>query len=297
MATPIPSITLNLSGGYGCMLDATTLEKCTTTHDADALTSLWGKIKDWFFGTHAEAAKRALHQLAHPTSPEAQFDAFARLLEYVAPQDRGKLTWHVEENKAPCFRVDDYSFDAPQDWRAQQWTEKAAPDMARLLLSLHYRGKPALSELGDTCLNALAERAMRMSGTDDVALNAETIFESLRWQLPDLIQKPALIHALELIGMQWNDERDGLADNVEEAVTQTLLSGIDTSDEDLRQIAGVAGAYANALVRLTTHMVRDRDAFMRVRLALNLPLNTSQSHDRMPVGSVIEGAAGGSSAA
>ncbi|VVE72978.1 hypothetical protein PCA31118_04373 [Pandoraea captiosa] len=301
MATPIPNITLSLSGGYGCVLDAKTVETCTTTHDADALTSLWGKIKDWFFGTHAEAAKSALHQLAHPTSPEAQFDAFARLLEYVAPQDRGKLTWHVEENKAPCFRVGDYAFDAPNDWLSQRLTQQSAPDMARLLLSLHYRDTPVLSDLGNSCLNALAERALRMTGTDDVALNAEVIFESLRWQLPDLNRKPALVNALGLIGMQGNDEHDALADAVAEVVTQTLLSGIDAPDEDLRQIAGVAGSYAGGLVRLTTQMSRDRDAFIRVWLALNLPLNTSLRHNRMPVdsdaeaaiGNVVGGVAGG----
>lgn len=241
MAAPI-----TLAGSTPRTLSAQAIDTCTRARSEAEVRSLWGRIKDWFLGTHKEDAKLAIFRLANAPNAQAQFDAFLELIGYVAPAHRDQLHFCVGENEAPAFRVADHRIEVKDDWRGLTASETLTPDdTARLLLSLRYQDLPVATEFHDFGVGLLHDR------TADSVLNSQWLY---------LVRSPELVRALEWFGLHRNDAEGDFAYQVDRQVEKTYF---ETCAND--EAAARAGRNAMNLAIIVTEMVRTRETFDAIR--------------------------------
>ncbi|AHB78349.1 hypothetical protein LV28_07090 [Pandoraea pnomenusa] len=241
MAAPI-----TLAGSTPRTLSAQAIDTCTRARSEAEVRSLWGRIKDWFLGTHKEDAKLAIFRLANAPNAQAQFDAFLELIGYVAPAHRDQLHFCVGENEAPAFRVADHRIEVKDDWRGLTASETLTPDdTARLLLSLRYQDLPVAAEFHDFGVGLLHDR------TADSVLNSQWLY---------LVRSPELVRALEWFGLHRNDAEGDFAYQVDRQVEKMYF---ETCAND--EAAARAGRNAMNLAIIVTEMVRTRETFDAIR--------------------------------
>lgn len=167
------------------------------------VTSLWGKIADWFLGTHKEAAKVALFRLARADTAAQQLTSFSELKQYVVPARKDSLTWQLSDTGS-VFRIG--GVDIP--CRVLSETAIVDPsafdlaDTCRLLCSMNYAGHNVLCELHRFAAGTQSQRSA------DWVLKAQRRF---------LNQTPNLLEALKLIGLHQHDAQ-GIYQTVERMV-------------------------------------------------------------------------------
>ncbi|VVD84006.1 hypothetical protein [Pandoraea anhela] len=262
----ISTSSLSLIGHTRSYLSPQTIETCITAGSKSEIRSLWERIKDWFLGTHTQAAKLALFELAHARSSQAQFDAFVELARYVDPAQFDRLQWCIDENDTLIFRIEDYAFSSRAEWVSPAPMVLPLPDMARLLLSLRHDDLPVVCrfrEIGASRVYDQARLAAEGEVPKAVDFSADHVLAAQQWYLRS---SPALFDALEIIGMHRNDDRGDMAFALNREVVQVLAStGID--DED---VINPVGRNAQTLMCLMTDAFHDREALKRAYAAANL---------------------------
>ncbi|SNU82958.1 hypothetical protein PSP20601_02777 [Pandoraea sputorum] len=192
--------------------------------------------------------------------------SYLELLRYVEPEHRQQLAWLICEHERPAFQIGGYVVSSKVDWACQGPSEPppSVTDMARLLLSLRYKGLPVLETLRDVGLCRIVEAA-REEGLPEAKaeVNADRMLEAQQWFLG---RSPSLVDALELIGLHRNDDDGELAYQLRLAVEKALGG----EDDDK---TAVMSRNAENLMCLVTDMFHDREHLKRTALLANLPVN------------------------
>lgn len=227
------------TGKYGSRtLDAESVQTCVTAKDHKDVTSLWGRIKDYFLGTHKEEAKLALWQLSHAATSVEQFEAFWRLNQLVEPAHNDLLTLNLSVSEPATFQVDGHILPTLPDWDRFihfSWTEMALDDTARLLGTLRFNGDNVLTQFHQFGVGELHDR------NADTVLLAQTRF---------LASQHELFFALSLLGLSKNDTDGAFAYDLNETVTRRVFEA--TGDDDA---AARAGRNAENLSILTSQLM------------------------------------------
>ncbi|VVE45123.1 hypothetical protein PPN31114_04369 [Pandoraea pneumonica] len=226
------------TGKYGSRtLDAAHVDACVTAKSEKDVTSLWGRIKDYFLGTHKEEAKLALFQLAHAANAVEQFEAFWRLNQLVEPTHSDLLNWNLSVNEPCTFQVGEHIFPTTPDWsRFIQfgWSEMELDDTARLLGTLRFNGDNVLAQFHQFGVGELNDR------NADTVLLAQTRFLAGQYEL---------YLAMTLLGLGNNDADGNFAFDLNEMVTRRVFDA--TGDDD---VAARAGRNAENLSILTSRL-------------------------------------------
>ncbi len=264
MITNSSSPVLLLCGDSASSLSAKNIDECTNARTEKDLESLWGRIKDWFFGTHRVDAKLALYRMLNAETTAVMQTSYLDLLRYVEPEHRQQLAWLIGEQERPAFQIGGYVVPSKVDWASQVPSEPppSVADMAKLLLSLRYKGLPVLETLREVGLCRIVEAA-REEGLPEAKaeVNADRMLDAQQWFLG---RSPSLVDALELIGLHRNDDDGELAYQLRLAVEQALGG----EDDDK---AAVMSRNAENLMCLVTDMFHDREHLKRTALSANLP--------------------------
>ncbi|WP_087686614.1 hypothetical protein [Pandoraea sp. PE-S2R-1] len=219
-------------------LDAAQIRLCVSAKYERDVTSLWGRIKDYFLGTCKEDAKVTLFRLAHAETGADQFEAFRRLTDLVAPSRDDLLTWHVSEKPSCAFQIGDFTLPAKQDWMSfAQFGDPGLTleDKARLLLLMRYNGQQVVTHFHEFGVGAMLDR------NADSVLHAQSVF---------LANAPELCHALAVLGLHRNDEHGNFADDLNQTVERVLDRTVNDGNATAR-----AGRNAENLSILMTHLI------------------------------------------
>lgn len=217
MASSTPSAPLSLpptlSGHFACALSEETIQTCRDAESEKALMSAWGQVKDFFLGTHKEAAQRALFRLAHPKTMDEQVGAFAALLRYVAPEDMHRLQWHISSHEVIGFQVGDPVFSPAHDvvdyMKHTTWMD--FEDSCHLLLSLRFDGHHVLTG-GD-------HFGLPLYDLTNAPHCAVTLGRCQR----QLSAMPTLLDALQIMRLHRDDEIPGLSARVRAAINALMI--------------------------------------------------------------------------
>ncbi|HDF2342005.1 TPA: hypothetical protein PC598_001569 [Morganella morganii] len=204
---------------YHCAITENDISACITANHEKEVTSLWGKIADWFRGTQKEAAKLTLFRLVRADTAAQQLASFAELKQYVAPAWQDSLTWQFDNNNGSCFKIGDSEIrchDTTQDIVPENHSAVNPGDVCHLLLSMKYAGNDIVSELHHYF--AVGSEPDR---TADSVLSKENEF---------LKQNPALLGALKLIGLNQNDGQGDFAFDIYQYVEKWIYQI--TRDDD-----------------------------------------------------------------
>lgn len=214
------SVDIHLTSKYSSYrsIDKREIYSCVTANKERDVTSLWGKIVDWFIGTKKEAAKVALFRLSHADKAEQQLSSFAELRQYVAPAWQDSLTWQFRGNDDCVFKIGD--FDIPFHSTVSETITELPPalnpdDVCSLLCSMKYTDHDVISEFHLFAVGSLSDR------NADSVLNKQKTF---------LKQTPSLLGALNLIGLNQNDPKGDFAYNIAQTVERMVYKI--TGDED-----------------------------------------------------------------
>lgn len=231
------------SGHFACTSSEEAIQTCRDAESEYALTSIWGQVKDFFRGTHKEAAQRALFRLAHPKTMDEQVAAFAELLRYVAPEDMHRLHWHLSSHEVIGFQVGDPVFAPAHDvvdyMKHTTWMD--FEDSCHLLLSLRFDGHHVLT------------------GGDDFGLALHDLTDAPQCPVTtgrcqrQLSAMPTLLDALQIMRLHRDDEIPGLSVRVRVAINALMIEINGTG----APVSGAIGRNAEQLSRLAT-MLRDR---------------------------------------
>jgi hypothetical protein len=206
---------------YSRSISGSDIHTCVTARREKDVSSLWGKIADWFLGTKTEAAKVALFRLAHSDTLAQQLSSFSELKRYVAPARQDSLTWQISDNNPPVFRIGD--FDIPCHAATEDTMANLPPfdleDRSRLLCSMHYDGQNVVSEFHHFAAETLSLPESERNA--DAVLGAQERFLNLT---------PSLLHAMKLIGLHENDAQGDFARDIGETVEHMIFQM--TGDED-----------------------------------------------------------------
>ncbi|ALS60819.1 hypothetical protein [Pandoraea norimbergensis] len=219
-------------------LDAANIRLCVSAKYERDVTSLWGRIKDYFLGTCKEDAKVTLFRLAHAETAADQFEAFRRLTDLIAPSRDDLLTWHVCETPSCAFQIGDFTLPAKQDWMSfAQFGDPGLnlEDKARLLLSMRYNGHHVATHFHEFGVGTVLDR------TADSVLRAQSAF---------LANSPALCHALAVLGLHCNDEQGIFAEDLNQTVERVLDKTVNDGNATAQ-----AGRNAENLSILMTHLM------------------------------------------
>ena len=182
------------------------------------MTSLWGKIADWFFGAKKEAAKLALFRLAHAETAVQQLASFAELRQYVAPAWLNSLTWQFNGNNDSVFKIGDCEIPCHSTTQKIATEDRSVinpDDVCGLLFSMKYTEHDVVSEFHHFAVGYLPDR------NADSVLKKQKIF---------LNQSPALLGALRLIGLNQNGHQGNFAYGIARKI-ESMFYQI-TRDED-----------------------------------------------------------------
>ncbi|VVE30956.1 hypothetical protein PAQ31011_03663 [Pandoraea aquatica] len=266
LSSPLPA----LSSDTAYSLRAQSLEECANARSELDLESLWGRIKDWFFGTHRVDAKKALFRILNAETTHALYASFIDMLRYIEPEHRNQLAWIIDDIGRPSFLIGPYLVPWKADWASLVPSEPplSVADMAKLLLSLRYKRLPVLETLREVGLRRISEVAHERPFPEKKAeVDADRMCEAQQWFLR---QSPSLGSALELIGLHRNDENGDLAYQLRCEV-KTALTRVCANDDQ----AAATSHNAENLMRLVSTMFHDREHLKRVALSVNLTLRSS----------------------
>lgn len=208
---------------YYRSIDENDISACKTANHEKDVTSLWGKIADWFLGTKKEAAKLALFRLAHADTAAQQLTSFAELRQYVAPARQDSLTWQFSGNNDSVFKIGDCEIPCHSTTQEIVTEDRGAvnpDDVCRLLLSMKYTEHDVVCEFHHFAVGSLSDR------------NADSVLEK---QNTFLDQTPALLGALRLIGLNQNDHQGNFAYDISQSVERMIYQI--TGDDDKSAIA------------------------------------------------------------
>ncbi|WP_150577115.1 hypothetical protein [Pandoraea aquatica] len=181
--------------------------------------SVWGQIKDFFLGTHMEAAQLALFRLAHPKNMDEQLSAFTELLRYVAPADLYRLHWNLSSHEVLGFQIGDHVFAPAHD--AADYMKHAAwmdfEDSCRLLLTLRFDGYNVL-----TGCDYFGLQLYDLSDTPNCSATLERCKTQLR-------AMPTLLDALQIMRLHLEKQLPGLSTRVKAAINALMfeINGIE----------------------------------------------------------------------
>lgn len=254
---------INLIGNIPHSLDAETVTMCTKTGVDYALTSLWERIKDWFFGTNKVTAMTAIHTLATTPSSSAQIDAFLDLLRCIEPEHRDQLKWCAGDSGDPYFMIGDCVVLAAPDWSARGEKPLNVDDMAQILLRTHHGDESLLSAFMRVEMETgHLLRPPRASVEED-----DVVFHDLSTKKTYLESSPTLVEALEFVGMNRNgascDESHALGILVEKAWREALVGSGKTDEQAIQTSSVRMGGMAQDVMVLVTDMFHERLATHR----------------------------------
>ncbi|VVE30976.1 hypothetical protein PAQ31011_03664 [Pandoraea aquatica] len=254
---------IGLIGAIPRSLDAETVTVCTKTGVNYALSSLWERIKDWFFGTNKVAAMTAIHSLATTESSSTQINAFLDLLRCIEPEHREQLKWCAGDGGDPYFMIGDCIVLAAPDWSAHGEMHLSVDDMAQMLLRMHHGDESLLSafvRVENETVHLL--RAPEQSAEDD-----GVVLHDLSTKKTYLESSPKLVEALEFIGMNRNgvrcDESHELGLQVEKAWREATVGSASTDEEGIDASSALMGSMAQDVMLLVTDMFHERLAASR----------------------------------
>lgn len=207
---------------YHCAITENDISACITANHEKEVTSLRGKIADWFLGTQKEAAKLALFRLARADTAAQQLALFAELKQYVSAAWQNLLTWQFDDNHGSCFKIGDSEIrchDTTQDIVPENRSAVNPGDVCRLLLSMKYAGNDIVLEFHDFAVGNLPDR------TADSVLSKQEEF---------LKQNPALLGALKLIGLNQNDGQGDFAFDIYQYVEKWIYQITRDDDKSAR---------------------------------------------------------------
>ncbi|WP_242559302.1 MULTISPECIES: hypothetical protein [Pandoraea] len=216
--TDYPGMTISISsllptGTSSRTLSAATIKRCASVLHADELNSFWGRVKDYFLGTHNEDAKRAIFRLATAETARQQCSAFAQLAACIEPAQSHLLRWNLSADDALDFQIGDRRF--PMKGDVTEFMQQAAPlsfdDSCRLLIALKLNDHDVLSESEQfgLPLNVLARHP------DDPAYSSVCISAAMG--------VPALLDALHVLGLDSAVNDSQLALDVASTVQRMVL--------------------------------------------------------------------------
>ncbi|VVE70113.1 hypothetical protein PAN31117_03558 [Pandoraea anapnoica] len=242
LSVPLSS-PLTLTGHLACTLGDETTQKCRDAESEKALISVWGQVKDFFRGTHKEAAQRALFRLAQPKAMDEQVAAFAELLRYVEPEDMHRLHWHISSHEVLGFQVGDPVFAPAHDvvdyMKHTTWMD--FEDSCHLLLSLRFDGHHVLTGGNDF--------GLPLHDLTDAPQCAVTVGRCQR----QLSAMPTLLDALQIMRLHRDDEIPGLSARARAAINALMIEINGTG----APVSGEIGRNAEQLCKLATTL-KDR---------------------------------------
>ncbi|MET4860418.1 hypothetical protein [Morganella morganii] len=212
---------------YHCAITENDISACITANHEKEVTSLRGKIADWFLGTQKEAAKLALFRLGRADTAAQQLALFAELKQYVSAAWQNLLTWQFDDNHGSCFKIGDSEIrchDTTQEIVPENRSTVNPGDVCHLLLSMKYAGNDIVSEFHHFSVGSEPDRAA------DSVLSSENEF---------LKQNPALLGALKLIGLNQDDSQDDFPRAVYQHVKKWVYQ-ITRDDDKSARAAGNA---------------------------------------------------------
>ncbi|MFK0377558.1 hypothetical protein [Pandoraea sp. NPDC090278] len=241
----VPPVTFPtpLTGHFASTLSEETIQTRRDAESEKALMSAWGQVRDFFRGTHKEAAQRALFRLSQPKTMDEQVAAFAELLRYVAPEDMHRLHWHISSHEVLGFQVGDPVFAPAHDvvdyMKHTTWMD--FEDSCHLLLSLRFNGHHVLTGGNDFGLS--------LHDLADAPQCAVTAGRCRR----QLSAMPTLLDALQIIRLHRDDEIPGLSARVRAAINALMIEINGTG----APVSGEIGRNAGQLCKLATTL-KDR---------------------------------------
>ena len=263
MTVSATNSSINLIGSIPHSLDAETVTICTKTGVDYALTSLWERIKDWFFGTNKTTAMTAIHTLATTPSSSAQIDAFLDLLRCIEPEHRDHLKWCAGDSGDPYFMIGDCIVLAAPDWSARAEKRLNVDDMAQMLLRTHHGDESLLSAF--TRIEMQTGHLLRAPRAS--VEEGDVVFHDLSTKKTYLESSPKLVEALEFVGMNRNgesyDESHALGIQVEKAWREALVGSGKTDKEAIDASSLRMGGMAQDIMVLVTDMFHERLAAHR----------------------------------
>lgn len=216
---------IKLIGGSSCYssIGVDDIYKCITAKREKDVTSLWGKIADWFIGTEKEAAKIALFRLSNADTAAQQLFAFSELKRYVAPAWQDSLTWQINANDYSAFRIGVCNIPCHVVTETDIEDPPAVdPDSAcRLLCSMHYAAQNVVKDFH------------RFAVAHSLDRTADLVLEN---QIRFLNHSPGLLDALRLIGLDKNDPQGDLAYETSQKVERMVYQMY--GDDEIAAYAG-----------------------------------------------------------
>lgn len=261
MTVSATNSSINLIGNIP--LDAQTVTTCTKTGVDYALTSLWERIKDWFFGTNKVTAMTAIHTLATTQSSSAQIDAFLDLLRCIEPEHRDQLKWCAGDSADPYFMIGDCIVLAAPDWSARGEKPLSVDDLTQILLRTHHGDESLLSAF----MRVERETGHLLRPSRESVEEDDVVFHDLSTKKTYLESSPKLVEALEFVGMNRNgvscDESHALGIQVEKAWREALVGSGRTDEEVIDASSLLMGGMAQDVMVLVTDMFHERLAAHR----------------------------------
>lgn len=191
---------------------------CATAKKENEVTSLWGKIVDWFLGTKKEAAKVTFFRLLNSDTAAQQLSSFSELRQYVSPACQDLLTWRFDSNENSVFRIGD--LDIPlhvtvSEKNIEEQHEINLKDACHLLCSMRYTDHNVVTEFHSFAVGNLSDR------------NADSV---LKKQELFLNQTPCLLRALRLLGLHKDDSQGNFSYAIHQTVERMIYQI--TGDDD-----------------------------------------------------------------
>lgn len=243
MTTSVTPSHIALAGHFERTIDSDKIGRYASAPSEKELTSLWGRIKDFFMGTHKEDAKLAIFRLANAQDTETQFRAFADLTRYVSPEHGSVLKWNIASAHGLDFQIGGDRIMMQTDAEAflQQSPALSIEDSCRVLMTLTHDDHRVIEGMSHAGLH------LDLLGPD--ATPAQ-LHKAARGHMFGM---PALLDAMHVLGMHRDSEQMRINPFVTDFVRETLLAG-GASHSDAHRFS----EYASTLVLLTS-AVRQRD--------------------------------------
>ena len=216
------TIRLTSSTPYHCTISENDLLLCAKAKKEKEVTSLWGKIVDWFIGTNKEAAKVALFRLLNADTAVQQLASFSELRQYVSPAHQDLLTWKFDSNNNSFFKIGSTDIILRTSSSAEaleEYDEVNLEDACHLLCSMKYTDHDIVTEFHSFAVGELAER------------NADSVIEK---QKIFLIQNPCLLRALRLLGLHKNDPHGDFSYEIHQKVNSIIYQITGDDDKSFR---------------------------------------------------------------